>query len=103
MQVYNKSYVAVVNEGDGTHPDYKYYFAAQDSKGYAIPLTSEDKLSTDVVVAKAKNKMEVTIQALCGSEEGTTSSYSHLSGLDSLHSGGWTATIFSTKECGKNG
>ena len=99
--LYNKSYVAVVNVGDGSEPDYKYYFAAQDSKDYAIPLTAEDELESSVVVAKAKNKMEVTIQSLCGTPEGVTSSYGSLSGLDKLgHS--WTATVFSTDKCGKN-
>ena len=101
--VLNKSYVAVVNVGTSTSPKYEYYFAAQDSKGYAVPLTNERDLDPDKVVARAKNKMEVTIQSLCGSEEGTTSVYSSISGLDSTISGGatWNATIFSTKECGK--
>ena len=97
--LYNKSYVAIINIGDGTNPDYQYYFAAQDSKDYAIPLTQEELLSKDVVVAKAKNKMEVTIMSLCGSPDGVTSSYGSISGLPG---GGWTATVFSTDKCGKN-
>lgn len=99
--LYNKSYVAIINVGDGTEPDYKYYFAAQDSKDYAIPLTEEAMLAPEVVVAKAKNKMEVTIQSLCGTPEGTTSNYGNLSGLDKVGSN-WTATIFSSDKCGKN-
>jgi len=99
--LYNKSYVAIINVGDGTNPEYVYFFAAQDSKDYAIPLTQEELLDADLVVAKAKNKMEVTIQSLCGSEEGTTSTYSNLSGLDQFGSN-WVATIFSSDKCGKN-
>ena len=79
--ILNKSYVAIVNVGTSTNPKYEYYFAAQDSKGYAIPLTNEKELDADKVVANAKNKMEVTIQSLCGSEEGTTSVYPSISGL----------------------
>ncbi len=99
--LYNKSYVAIINVGDGAEPDYKYYFAAQDSKDYAIPLTEESLLEPSIVVAKAKNKMEVTIQSLCGSPEGTTSNYGNLSGLDKVGSS-WTATVFSSDLCGKN-
>jgi type IV pilus assembly protein PilA len=98
--LYNKSYVVVVNVGEGNEPEYKYYIALQDSKDYAIPLTSEEELTRDKVVAKAKNKMEVTIQALCGNSEGVTSSYAGLSGLDKSV-GNVTATVFSTDKCGK--
>lgn len=96
--LYNKSYVAIVNVGTGTDPEYAYYFAAQDSKDYAIPLTLESELKADLVVAKAKSKMEVTIQSLCGSEEGTTSTYANLSGLDKIE-GGWIASIYSSDKC----
>ena len=99
--IYNKSYVAVINVGDGTNPDYKYYYAAQDTKGYAIPLTAESDLSRSVIVANAKNKMEVTIQSICGVDEGVKSTYTNLSGLDKLGSN-WNATVFSTDKCGKN-
>ena len=127
--VLNKSYVAVVNVGTSANPKYEYYFAAQDTKGYAVPLTNDKDLEPDKVVARAKNKMEVTIQSLCGSEEGTTSVYSSISGLPSpvirtaeanstldgkddadgkgktvvveTPTSGWNATIFSTADCGK--
>ena len=98
--LYNKSYVAVINVGEGTDPDYLYFFAAQDTKDYAMPLTLEEKLDSDLIVAKAKNKMEVTIQSLCGTEEGQTGSYASLSGL-SEYGSGWNATIFSSSKCGK--
>ena len=128
--VLNKSYVAVVNVGTSSNPKYEYYFAAQDTKGYAVPLTNEAELEPDKVVANAKNKMEVTIQSLCGSEEGTTTLYPSISGLPApvirvksttttpkegeegtettttstlveSPTNGWNATIFSTADCGK--
>lgn len=103
---YNKSYVAIINVGTGTDPEYAYYIAVQDSKGYAIPLTEETKLKGDVVVANAKNKMEVTIQALCGSKEGTKTSLATISGLEEIQpvdeNGdkiNWNATIYSGNKC----
>jgi len=99
--LYNKSYVVVINVGTGTYPEYKYYYAAQDTKGYAIPLTAEDELERDVIVANAKNKMEVTIQSICGNDDGVNSMYANLSGLDKLGSN-WNATVYSTDKCGKN-
>lgn len=108
--LYNKSYVAIVNIGTGVDPEYQYYFAAQDSKGYAIPLTLESEIATDKIVAKAKNKMEVTIQSLCGTKEGFVKSYSTISGLDDIqpvdengNKISWNATIFSGEECMANG
>jgi len=107
--LYNKSYVAIVNVGTGIDPEYQYYFAAQDSKNYAIPLTLENKLTQDVVVAKAKNKMEVTVQSLCGTKEGFTNTYSTISGLEEVQPKdengnrlSWNATIFSGNGCVSN-
>ena len=108
--LYNKSYVAIINVGTGVDPEYKYYFAAQDSKDYAIPLTLEQEVTTSKIVAKAKNKMEVTIQSLCGTEEGYNKSYNIISGLDSVQPTdengvklNWNATIFSKSGCNANG
>ena len=98
--LYNKSYVAVININDGTNPEYKYYFAGQDTKGYAIPLTLESELNRDVIVANAKNKMEVTIQSICGTMDGVNATYTNLSGLDKIGSN-WNATVYSTDKCGK--
>ena len=107
--LYNKSYVAIINVGTGVDPEYQYYFAAQDSKDYAIPLTIESEISTDKIIAKAKNKMEVTIQSICGTEEGFVKSYSTISGLDDVqpvdengNKISWNATIFSKEECSGN-
>lgn len=99
--MYNKSYVAVINVGDGTDPDYLYFFAAQDTKDYAIPLTEESELDSKIVVAKAKNKMEKTIQELCGTEEGQTRSLSGITGL-SEYGNSWNATVFSSGKCSGN-
>lgn len=107
--IYNKSYVAIINVGTGVDPDYRYYLAVQDSKDYAIPLTLEKEITIDKIVAKAKNKMEVTIQSLCGTKDGYKKSYSTISGLDSVqpvdengNKISWNATIFSEEECNSN-
>lgn len=107
--LYNKSYVAIINVGTGIDPEYKYFFAAQDSKGYAIPLLEEKEISVDKIVAKAKNKMEVTIQSLCGTKEGYVKSYNTISGLDKYqpvdengNKMNWNATIFSKEGCAGN-
>lgn len=104
--LYNKSYVAIINIGTGIDPEYRYFLAVQDSKGYAIPLLLEKELSIDRIVAKAKNKMEVTIQSLCGTKEGYVRSYNTISGLDKYQpvdeNGNrisWNATIFSKEGC----
>ena len=100
--MYNKSYVVVINIGDGTDPNYLYFFAAQDTKDYAMPLTEESKLDKSLIVAKARNKMEKTIVEICGTEEGAPSSYnSGLTGL-SEYGNSWAATVFSSEKCGKN-
>ena len=105
--IYNKSYVVIINVADGTNPEYKYFFAAQDSKGYAVPLTIESEMDKKDVIANARNKMEVTIQSLCGTEEGLVRSFPTISGLDNYQpvdaEGNklpWNATIFSTSLCG---
>ena len=106
--IYSNSYVVIINVNDGTNPEYKYFFAAQDSKNYAVPLTAESELDKSLVIANAKNKMEVTIQPLCGSEEGTNTTLATISGLQDYQpkdaNGNklpWNATIFSTELCGK--
>jgi hypothetical protein len=108
--IYNKSYVAVINVGTGIDPEYVYYVSIQDTKNYAIPLTEEKDLTTDLIVAKAKNKMEVTIQSLCGTKEGYNREYSEISGLSSIQSTdangnklNWNVTIYSGEECSGSG
>lgn len=107
--LFNKSYVAVINVGTGIDPEYLYFYAAQDSKGYALPLTLESEISTKKMVANAKNKMEVTIQSLCGTEEGKQTTNAILKGLEEyqpVDSEGnkidWNVTIFSKDGCGVN-
>lgn len=104
--IYGKSYVAIINVGTGTDPDYDYYLAVQDSKGYAIPLTKENQITNQTIVANAKNKMEVTVQSLCGTEEGYTREFTEISGLNDVqpvdaegNKISWEATIISGKGC----
>lgn len=104
--IYSKSYVAVVNVGLGADPEYKYYVSAQDSKDYAIPLTSEALLTKDKVIANAKNKMEVTVQSICGTKEGYKREYTEISGLNDIqpvdengNKISWNATIYSSEAC----
>ena len=106
--LYGNSYVVIINTNNGTNPEYKYFVALQDSKNYALPLTLETDVDTDKVVAHARNKMEVTIQSLCGSEFGTESSLANISGLEKYQpvdeNGNrlnWNVTIFSTDKCGQ--
>lgn len=104
--VNNKSYVAVVNVGTGVDPEYKYYVAMQDSKGYAFPLTNISSLTTDRIIANAKNKMEITIQPLCGTKDGYQKEYTEISGLNDVQPRdelgnkiNWKATIYSGEGC----
>lgn len=104
--VSNKCYVAIINVGTGTDPEYKYYLALQDSKNYAIPLTSEENLETGKIIVNAKNKMEVTVQSLCGSANGYNREYAEISGLTDVqpvdengNKVNWNATIFSKEGC----
>lgn len=96
-----KSYVAIVNKGDEINPYYNYYVAVEEKRGYAIPLTSADEIDKDDVV-EAKDKMEVTIQSLCGTEEGEYATIANISGLELKDARtGWNAYIYSSKSCGK--
>lgn len=104
--IYSKSYVAIINVGTGENPDYRYYIAAQDSKDYAMPLTEESELSPNLIVARAKNKMEVTIQSLCGTRDGYHRQYATISGLDKVqptdgngNKMSWNAIIYSGDGC----
>ena len=102
----SKTYVAVVNVGTGADPEYKYYVAAQDTKGYAIPLTGEVNLNKGKIIANAKNKMEVTVQSICGTREGYNREYAEISGLTDIqpvdengNKISWNATIYSSEAC----
>ena len=104
--LYNKSYVAIINVGSGTYPEYQYYLAQQDSKGYAVRLTEESELTPEGVIANARNKMEFTIQSLCGTDTGLNVSYPTILGLEKVQPVGadgnkisWNATIFSSSSC----
>lgn len=91
----NKTYVAIINVGEASDPKYEYYFAGQDTKNYAIPLTREDKISRASILNNARNTMEVTIQSLAGSSSGTLEEHDFISGLKKEESEPWKVTIFS--------
>ena len=102
----SKSYVAIINVGTGTDPEYEYYLALQDSKNYAMPLTKEENITDKKIIANAKNKMEVTIQSLCGTPDGYNREYTEISGLNDVqpvdengNKISWNATIFSKEGC----
>jgi len=104
--IYGKSYVAVVNAGTAVDPDYKYYLAVQDTKNYAIKLVDESKLDKTKIIANAKNKMEITVQSLCGTPEGYNREYTEISGLTDIqpvdengNKISWNATIYSSEAC----
>lgn len=105
----NLSYVVVVNVGTGSNPEYAYFASLQDTKNYAIPLSDESEINEDLVVANAKKKMEVTIQALCGNDEGQNIVLSEIKGLnevqptdDNGNRTSWDVTIYSTSGCGQS-
>lgn len=106
--VKSKSYIIVINTGTRDNPVYSYYAAAQDENNHAISLTETKGISSKKVISDAKNKMEVTIQSLCGSPDGKKLSLSILKGLESIQpvdDGNvldWDATIYSSLDCGVN-
>ena len=102
----SKSYVAVVNVGTGSDPEYKYYLAVQDTKNYAIKLTALDELDKTKIIANAKNKMEVSVQSICGTPTGYNREYTEISGLTDIqpvdedgNKISWNATIYSSEAC----
>ena len=104
----NKSYVAVVNIGTLENPVYDYYVALQDEGKNAIPLTNYSKVDENTFIKNAKNKMELTIQSFCGTEEGVLRSLYTIKGLEKLQEKdefgylkNWNATIYSSEECGR--
>jgi len=98
----NKCYVAVVNEGEPTSPKYAYYFAAQDEGRNALPLTRIENITSDLITHEARNTMEVTVQSLAGSIEGSTSKKGNISGLENVKNNGvkldWNVIIYSNSK-----
>lgn len=92
--VNTKSYVIVTNEGTDEVPYYKYYVSYQDEDGYALPLTAYDEINIGKVVKNARNKMEVTIQSICGTKAGEYETIN----IPALNSKVYNATVYS-KEC----
>ena len=104
--VKSKSYVVVINIGTADDVQYEYFVAAQDKNNHAIPLMNVNDVTRTEVIGNAKNKMEVTIQALCGNETGKKTTLSTIKGLENLqpvdldgNKIDWNATIYSGDDC----
>lgn len=104
--VKSKSYVAVVNTGTPNNIEHTYLVAGQDKDRHAIPLMNIDDVNRSEVISDAKNKMEVTIQSLCGTPSGKKAVLSTIKGLENLQptdtNGNridWIATIYSSNTC----
>lgn len=101
--VKNKSYVAIINGGTEKDPEYIYYFAAQDEKNYAIPLTVITNITKSTVISNAKDTMDITIQSLSsGSEEvSVNQNPPTIIGLPDVTTRGsytyWLATIYNVE------
>lgn len=104
--VKSKSYVAVINTGNANDVQYEYFVAGQDDENHALPLMIIDDVNITEVISNAKNKMEVTIQSLCGTETGKKATLSTIKGLENFqptdHNGNsidWKAIIYSSADC----
>ena len=101
--VHNKSYVAILNVGTGASPSYEYFFAAQDSRRYGVPLTNIKQLEKSHV-RRARDTMPVTIQELCGTKEGFSTILPVIEGLDNIVEDDnildWNVLIYSGDKCG---
>lgn len=94
------SYVAVINVGTDEDPNYQYYISIRDSKRYNIGLTKEDMLSRDSIIRNDVSNSKVTIDKMCGSEEGTYKVINNITGLEKYKpSTGWNATVYSSVSC----
>ena len=103
----SKSYVAVINSGTGEDPHYTYYITSQDQDGYALPMEEEGAFDRNDIIKNAKNKMEVTVQSLCGARDGSQATLATIKGLGDVQahqeSGeyeDWNVTIYSGSRCG---
>ena len=103
----SKSYVAVINSGTGEDPHYTYYITSQDQDGYALPMEEEGAFDRNVIIKNAKNKMEVTVQSLCGARDGSQATLATIKGLEAVQSiqesgdyEDWNVTIYSGSRCG---
>lgn len=94
------SYVAIINVGTDEDPEYKYFVAIRDSKRYNIALTAEDSIERNSIIRNDANNTKVTIDAMCGSEDGEYKVISNITGLEEYRpSTGWNATVYSSVSC----
>lgn len=104
--VKSKSYVVVINTGSADEVQYEYFVAAQDKKNNALPLMNIVDVRSSEIISDAKNKMEVTIQSLCGSETGKKVTLSTIKGLENFQPTDrdgneidWDGIIYSSSNC----
>ncbi len=94
------SYVAIINAGTDEDPDYQYYISIRDSKRYNISLTEEDDLERDSIIRNNPSNTKVTIDSMCGNENGVYKVINNITGLEKYRpSTGWNATVYSSVEC----
>jgi len=94
------SYVVVINVGTDEDPDYEYYISVRDSKRYNIALTEENELTRESIIRNNPNNTKVTIDSMCGSEDGEYKVLNNITGLESHRpSTGWNATVYSSVSC----
>lgn len=94
------SYVAVINAGTDEDPDYKYFISIRDSKRYNIALTEEDYITRDSIIRNNPSNTKVSIDPMCGSEEGAYQVINNITGLEKYKpSTGWNATVYSSVSC----
>lgn len=103
-----KSYVVVVNRGTPDEPIYEYYVALQDLGRNALPLTKVDDIMDQSFLKNAKNRMELTVQSFCGTEDGIERSLYTIKGLEEIQSKNadgllenWNTMIYSSDQCGR--
>ncbi len=85
--VNSRTYIIILY--NNTNNSNEYYFAGQDEKGNAIPLTMESKLDRSKIV-EGHNTMPVTIQELTGTTIGDTKDIANIEGLDASLRGTFT-------------
>ena len=94
------SYVAVINAGTVEDPDYKYFISIRDSKRYNVALTEEESITRESIIRNDPANSKVTIDAMCGSEDGAYKVINSITGLEKYTpSTGWNATVYSSVNC----
>lgn len=94
------SYVAIINTGTDSDPEYEYYIAIRDSKRYTITLNMTDDITRESVIRSSINNSKTVITPMCGSKEGQYMVIDKIAGLEKYQpKNGWNATVYSSEEC----